>query len=192
LHSLCAQYNSLLESEKFQKELNEEYHDPVKSPLDAKARKKFKGHLFYPIDTTYCVEAEVIPMPGSSFFMMPTSSLIKKEYRIYANLKFTLHGHVFEIPVYQSKQLMATEKYKDYLFFPFTDLTNGTETYDAGRYIELSMPQQANTIILDFNKAYNPYCAYSNKYSCPVVPKENFINTEVRAGVRYSNKKKHK
>jgi uncharacterized protein (DUF1684 family) len=121
---------------------------------------------------------------------MPTSNFKTKEYRVYGKLKFTLKGKAFEIPVYQSQRHMNIEEYKDYLFFPFNDLTNGKSTYTAGRYIELRIPTEGNMIMLDFNQAYNPYCAYSDNYSCPVIPAENFIDLEINAGVAYSSKKK--
>ena len=78
---------------------------------------------------------------------------------------------------------MQQEKYRDYLFLPFTDNTNGEQTYTGGRYIDLSIPD-GDTIVVDFNKAYNPYCAYNKKYSCPIVPSVNNLDTEIRAGVK--------
>lgn len=83
---------------------------------------------------------------------------------------------------------MATVQYKDYLFFPFTDTTNGNETYDGGRYIDLRIPASGNEIIIDFNKAYNPFCAYSAGYSCPIVPAENNLDIPITVGVRYYKK----
>jgi len=185
-----AQSIQRVEFEKFQRELNEEYKSPEKSPLSEKDRKRFKKHSFFPFDSTYCVKAELIVTEAAPFFKMPTSSLKTKEYRVYGKLKFSLKGKAFEIPVYQSQQLMSTEEYKDYLFFPFNDLTNGKETYTAGRYISLYIPTGDNILVLDFNQAYNPYCAYSDKYSCPVVPAENYMDLEIPAGVKYSHKKK--
>ncbi|HEU5292436.1 MAG TPA: DUF1684 domain-containing protein [Cyclobacteriaceae bacterium] len=173
---------------KFQETLNTEYRDAKTSPLKGKALKKFKNHDFFPIDLQYHVEATLTRMTESSFFPMKTTSQVLKEYRIYGMLAFTLKGKKFEVPVYQSKMLMANEKYKNYLFFPFTDLTNGESSYGAGRYIDLRIPD-GNKIILDFNKAYNPYCAYSDGYSCPIVPADNHLDVEVLAGVRYSDKK---
>ena len=74
-------------------------------------------------------------------------------------------------------------EYQDYLFLPFTDSTNGNETYEAGRYIDLKMTDIAgNSVIIDFNKSYNPYCAYKSGYQCPVPPAENHLKTWVRAG----------
>ena len=78
---------------------------------------------------------------------------------------------------------MQQEEYRDYLFLPFTDKTNGSETYTGGRYIDLSIPE-GDTLEINFNKAYNPYCAYNPKYSCPIVPGVNALDTEVRAGVK--------
>lgn len=177
---------------KFQNELNKEYKDPKKSPLKGKDLKRFKRHEFFPIDLTYRVIATLSVTPESAFFQMPTSSEVFKDHRIYGILKFELLGKAFEIPVYQSKMLMAMPQYKDHLFFPFTDSTNSILTYGAGRYIDLQIPKEGNTIILDFNKAYNPFCAYSDGYSCPLVPKDNNIDMEILAGIKYvSKKKKH-
>ena len=81
-------------------------------------------------------------------------------------------------------------QYKNHLFFPFTDLTTGSITYGAGRYIDLTIPKSGNTIVIDFNKAYNPFCAYSDGYSCPLVPADNNLDTEILAGVKFIGKKK--
>lgn len=172
---------------KFQETLNHEYRDAKTSPLKGKALKKFKKHDFFPIDLEYRVEAILTRTDESLFFPMKTTSQAFKEHRVYGMLAFTLKGKTFEVPVYQSKMLMATAQYKNYLFFPFTDLTNGETSYAAGRYIDLIIPV-GNKIILDFNKAYNPFCAYSDGYSCPIVPAENHLDVEVQAGVRFSDK----
>jgi len=189
-HCAVAQTDSaLLEISKFQEALNSEYRDAKTSPLKGKALKRFKKHEFFPVDLQYRVEATLTVTDAASFFPMQTSSQVPREYRTYGTLKFTLQGKMFEVPVYQSKMLMAIDKYKNYLFFPFTDLTNGKLTYTAGRYIELSIPTKGNTIILDFNQAYNPYCAYSDGYSCPIVPSDNDLDVEILAGVKYVGKK---
>jgi uncharacterized protein (DUF1684 family) len=103
-------------------------------------------------------------------------------------LDFEIDGQKFSIPVYQSKDLLNNPVYKDYLFFPFTDLTNSEGTYGGGRYIDLRIPKEGLEMVVDFNRAYNPYCAYSAKYSCPIVPSENHINMVVKAGVRLEAK----
>ena len=173
---------------KFQESLNKEYRDAKTSPLKGKALKKFKHHDFFPVDLQYRVEATLRRTDESSFFPMKTTSQVLKEHRIYGMLTFTLQGKQFEVPVYQSKNLLTKEAYKTYLFFPFTDLTNGESSYGAGRYIDLRIPE-GNTIIVDFNKAYNPFCAYSDGYSCPIVPADNHLDVEVLAGVRFIDKK---
>jgi len=187
--TIAQQDSAVQEILKFQEELNKEYRDAKTSPLKGKALKKFKKHDFFPIDLQFRVEATLAVTTESTFFSMKTSSQVLKDYRIYGMLSFMLKGKEFEVPVYQSKMLMSVEKYKNYLFFPFTDLTNGNLTYAAGRYIELSIPQQGNKLTLDFNQAYNPYCAYSDGYSCPIVPADNHLDIEVLAGVMESGKK---
>jgi hypothetical protein len=77
---------------------------------------------------------------------------------------------------------MKTPLYRDYLFIPFTDLTNSNETYGGGRYIEAKIPVEGELLELDFNKCFNPYCHYSTGYNCPVPPRENFLNTKIEAG----------
>jgi uncharacterized protein (DUF1684 family) len=172
---------------RFQEELDNEYADPQHSPLGPKAAKKFKGHAFFPVDLSYRVLAKLLPTPTTTFFDMKTTTSRFAEMRIYGYLVFELQGKSFNVPVYQSKSL-KTSDYDDHLFFPFHDLTNRTATYPGGRYIDLHIPKTGEQIVLDFNQAYNPYCAYSERYSCPIVPKENFLNILVKAGVMYGKK----
>ena len=82
---------------------------------------------------------------------------------------------------YQGEALSKTDEYKDYLLIPFTDTTNGKETYGGGRYIDFAIPA-SEMVTLDFNLAYNPSCAYSSRYSCPIPPRENRLKAEIRAG----------
>lgn len=175
-------------AEEFQRDLNKEYKDPKKSPLEPKARKRFKGHNFFPIDARFRVEAELNLTESTPFFQMKTTTDRLPRYRKYGYLSFSIDGIDYQLPVYQSQDLMRMQGYEGYLFLPFTDLTNGSESYSGGRYLELRVPKEGNTVLVDFNMAYNPYCAYNHNYSCPVVPPENHIDTHVRAGVRFSKK----
>lgn len=181
----------LAEIKKFQDELNRDYRSKETSPLDAKSRKHFKAHTFFTVDLKYRVTATLRISESEPFFQMKTSSLATRQYRVYGILEFTLEDRKFEIPVYQSKQLMTMKGFEDHLFFPFTDLTAGEQTYTGGRYIDLHIPKDGNTIVVDFNQAYNPYCAYKTKmqYSCPVVPAENNLDIEILAGIMYTPKK---
>jgi uncharacterized protein (DUF1684 family) len=175
---------ALEEIKKFQVELNKEYTTPESSPLEPHDLKNFKSHDFFEINLKFRVTA-ILTKEVGEFFEMKTSTAKTKLYRQYGKLSFTIDGRQLILPVYQSKDLMNTEKYADYLFFPFTDVTNGETSYAAGRYISLYLPKEGNEMILDFNQAYNPYCAYSKKFSCPVVPRENDLAIKIEAGVRY-------
>jgi uncharacterized protein (DUF1684 family) len=96
---------------------------------------------------------------------------------------FNLKGNAYRLNVYQNQDLMKKEGFEDYLFLPFLDDTNGEESYGGGRYIDLGIPE-GDEVVIDFNKAYNPYCAYNEKYSCPIVPRENYLDLKVEAGVK--------
>lgn len=114
---------------------------------------------------------------------MKTTTERTPMYRVYGVITFTLNGKEHQLNIYQNLGLLNDEEYKDYLFLPFLDDTNGESTYGGGRYVESSIPD-GDTIVIDFNEAYNPYCAYNKKYSCPIVPRVNYVETEVKAGVK--------
>lgn len=171
----------------FQKELNAEYRNPETSPLPDRYRKDFVSLDFFEPDTTYQVLARLVRSPEALPFDMPTTTDRLSRERKYGTLFFELHGQPLSLEVYQNMDLMLQEGLEDYLFLPFTDTTNGTETYSGGRYIDLRIPE-GETLLLDFNKAYNPYCAYNAKYSCPIVPSVNQIPMAVRAGVKAFHK----
>ncbi|MGB5819744.1 MAG: DUF1684 domain-containing protein [Saonia sp.] len=167
----------------FQKELDKAFKDPETSPLPDRYRKDFKGLNFFESDTNYRIMAKLVRTPDAIPFMMPTTTDRKSAEVVYGIAHFQLNGKPYQVEVYRSPELQQKEKYKDYLFLPFLDETNGTETYSGGRYIDLSSPE-GDSIQIDFNKAYNPYCAYNKKYSCPIVPKVNLLDTKVLAGVK--------
>lgn len=167
----------------FQEELDESFKDPETSPLTDKHRKDFEGLDFFEPDTSYIVKALFERTPDAVPFFMPTTTDRKTEEVLYGIARFTLNGAEHQLEVYQSLELLDQEEYEDYLFLPFMDVTNGEETYGGGRYIDLSIPE-GDTLVIDFNKAYNPYCAYNKKYSCPLVPRQNYLRTKVRAGVK--------
>ena len=176
------------EVREFQKELNISYLDPEESPLPPKARKKFRGHEFYPIDEKFSVTARLKKAINPEIFKMRTSTSRLPTYEKYGVATFEIEGVEYSLTIYLSRETQQKEEYKDYLFLPFTDLTNGTETYAGGRYIDLRTPPSGDTIVIDFNKAYNPYCAYSPMYSCPVPPAENNLDVGITAGVKLADK----
>lgn len=171
----------------FQKELNQSYSDSKESPLPPKERKKFKGHDFYPANEKFRVTAKLNKAINPVLFQMQTSTSRLPTYEKYGVATFEIDGIEYSLTIYLSRETQQKEEYKDYLFLPFTDLTNGTETYSGGRYIDLRIPS-GDTIVIDFNKAYNPYCAYSSMYSCPVPPAENNLDVSITAGIKLASK----
>ena len=172
------------DTKRFQKELISEYQNPSTSPLSSKAKKTFKGIHFYAIDTKYAVNAKFVRTLNEKPFQMTTSSGMRKTYVKYAEVIFTLDEKEYKLNVYQSQDLLQSPEYKDYLFIPFTDATSGDETYEGGRYIDLNIPK-GDHIIINFNEAYHPYCAYTEGYNCPIPPAENTLPVKVEAGVRF-------
>lgn len=180
----CAQDKQpILGETEWQKEMNAEYKDASTSPLKEKDRSDFKSLDFFKFDSTYVVTATLKRTPNTEWFKMKTTTSRESEERIFGILTFQLKGKTFSLNVYQGKELMKDEDYKDYLFLPFLDNTNGDTTYGGGRYIDLRIPE-GDTLEIDFNKAYNPYCAYNERYSCPIVPRENYLDTNIEAGVK--------
>jgi len=171
------------EVNKFQTELNDEFLNPESSPLNEKQMKKFKGHFFFAIDQDYKITAEFIKSTEIFTLQMKTSTSRLPTYDKYGVAKFTLNGKQYQLTLYQSHRLRESEKYKNYLFLPYTDLTNGFESYGGGRYIDLTIPED-NQIVIDFNKSYAPSCAYNHDYSCPVPPEENHLDIRIEAGVK--------
>lgn len=170
-------------AEAFQKNLNEEFADAKKSPLTEEDRLAFSELDFFPIDENFIVEAKFIKSTNEKSFAMKTTTDRAPLYVKYGEISFNLYGEKFKLNVYQNLELIKKPGFKKHLFLPFSDLTSGNETYIGGRYIDMEIPK-GKTIIIDFNQAYNPYCAYNYKYSCPIVPLENDLATHINAGVK--------
>jgi uncharacterized protein (DUF1684 family) len=171
------------ENIKYRAELDNSYSDITTSPLKDKDRKKFIGHSFFDVDVNYRVVATIEKTPTARAFKMRTTSNRIHEYVKYGILTFVINGVTLRLSAYQSVSHKKSKNYKNYLFLPFKDRTNSHETYGGGRYVDLEVPENGEeSIVLDFNKAYNPYCHYNSEYSCPLVPRENHLLAEVRAG----------
>ncbi|WP_313376434.1 DUF1684 domain-containing protein [Chishuiella sp.] len=171
---------------KYQTELAQSYTNPDTTPLVDEERINFHGITFFPINEKYTVKAKFTPIQDGKVIPFPTSSKKIKHYKEYGTVEFIVDGQSQKLTVYQSSPIM--EKYKDSLFLPFMDETNGVTSYGGGRYLDLStndLGNKSTTIILDFNKAYNPYCAYSKHYNCPIPPANNVLDIEINAGVSY-------
>lgn len=168
----------------FQSELKTEYDNPNTSPLTTKAKKTFTGIHFFPFAEKYVVNARFVRTPKEKPLQMSTSSGMRKTYIKYAEVFFVLDKKEYKLNVYQSQDLLLSADYKDYLFIPFTDATSGKETYEGGRYIDLNIPE-SDHVFINFNKAYHPYCAYTEGYNCPLPPAENKLTVKIEAGVRF-------
>lgn len=167
----------------FQQQLVSEYKDPATSPLPEKDLADFRGLDFFPVDSNYFVLARFVRTENEKAFKMKTSGPRTPEYVKYGELHFTLNGKALKLNLYRNIELSKKEAYRNHLFLPFSDLTNGKESYIGGRYIDMTVPE-GDSAGIDFNQAYNPYCAYSPDYSCPIVPLENDLDVEIRAGVK--------
>jgi uncharacterized protein (DUF1684 family) len=188
LITACSQDElALAEIKKFQDALNQQYKSADQSPLELKDRKRFKKHDFFKADLNYRVVAKLDRNVSAEILQMKTSTARMANYKKYAIATFQLEGQAYSLTLYQSMDLSKSPDYKDYLFVPFLDKTSGEESYGAGRYMDLRTTD-ADEIVIDFNQTYNPYCAYSNRYSCPRVPEENNLGVAIRAGIRYTAK----
>lgn len=161
---------------------DKEFRDRSTSPLKAGDVAAFDGLRYFPADPGFRVTAELTRTEDEKYFQMPMSSGTSRRFVKYGILSFKLAGKPYTLSVYQPETRARRPEYADLLFIPFRDQTNGTETYGAGRYIDIRAPK-GSQVTLDFNLAYNPNCAYgSTEYSCPVPPRANFLGLRVTAG----------
>ncbi len=166
-----------------------EFTDHPRSPISA-ADTGFID--FFPPNHSWLLKAHFTATYDSKPFELPTYSGQTRTYKKYGTLDFDHKGTHFTLSIYQNLSLMKDSAYKNYLFLPFTDLSNGESTYEGGRYLDFSIPDiQNNTLHVDFNKCYNPYCAYSDGYNCPVPPAENRLKIEIPAGEKKFLKKRN-
>lgn len=168
----------------------QEYKDDFLKNPNSPLKQADLAYLdFYDVDSTFKVKSSFMKTTDKATFKMPTSDGKQKEYFKYGTLTFTLKGQIQQLNVYRSLALMKMPQYKNYLFVPFKDQTNGTETYGGGRYLDLQTTDiQADTLVLDFNKVYNPYCAFANGYSCPISPQDNHLKIGIEAGEKIFRK----
>lgn len=181
--TLIILFNLLAKSQSSYTDSLQSYQLNYKKDLYSIIQKDTEYVKFYGVDSNYKVVAKLTRLSGQSFFSMPTSGKAKDAVR-FATASFTLNGKEFTLQAYQLKVLLASDKYKDDFFIPFTDSTSGIETYGGGRYLDFTLKdiRPDSTLVIDFNKAYNPYCAFRTGYNCPIPPKENDLPASVRAG----------
>jgi uncharacterized protein (DUF1684 family) len=143
------------------------------SPLDQEQRRDFKGLNYYPENPDLRFIIEVIPFQEQKEVQIQTSSGEVDRYLRHGKFKFFVGGEEAELTLFMSAD--------GHPFLPFVDATSPDETYGAGRYLEVEFLDN-NRYLVDFNLAYNPWCAYSPYYSCPLPPDENCLKVSIRAG----------
>ena len=180
------------ELQQYQYQQNLRFHNRETSPLTASDFKTFKALDFYTINAKYRVTATLKKEANPILFEMPTTTNRKALYIRYGTLTFNIDGQEHTLYVYQNKDFDRDIQYKNYLFLPFRDATSGVDSYGGGRYIDLLTTDEKpdGTMVIDFNKSYNPYCVYNPDFSCPITPKENTLAVAIKAGVKDYKAKK--
>jgi uncharacterized protein (DUF1684 family) len=185
-YSCSSKKRPILGESKYQIALNSVFKDASISPLKKKDLKNFNGLAFFPIDSSFIVKATFTKKENATSFVMKTTTDRIALYKEYGVVNFLLKGKNYEMTIYQSDEDSQNEKRKNRLFLPFTDATSGNESYGGGRYMDLMTTDidEDQTIEINFNNTYNPYCVYNEKYSCPLTPRKNHVDTEITAGIK--------
>jgi uncharacterized protein (DUF1684 family) len=153
------------------------------SPVVPEQRASFAPLAYFGIDETYRVPAALQLAPSDDVLEMPTSTGLRRQMRRVGSLAFTLKGQPHTLTAFVD----AAQPDMRRLFVPFGDLTNGTETYTGGRYLDLDRTA-SGVYDLDFNRAYFPFCYYNPAYDCPLPPRENRLKAAIRAGEKMASK----
>ncbi len=169
------------EIEKIRAEKNAAYNDSLQSPLNPIHFKEFTGLDYFAVDPKFRIEGTLELTPEEKPFEMTTSTKRLPVYRKYGNFHFKIKGKKFVLGVFQNMDFINDSAYRNHLFIPFQDLCSSKEAYGGGRYIDILIPETEN-VVVDFNLAYNPYCAYDDRWSCVIPPPENFLETKILAG----------
>lgn len=146
-------------------------------PVPEGKKDEFLPLAYFAVDPDYNVPGVLRPSPDSPTLMMPTSTGQQREMRRVGLLEFTLRGQPLKLTAFVEVGAQDLNR----LFVPFTDMTSGTETYPAGRYMDLDRTA-TGVYEVDFNYAYHPYCYFNESYDCPFPPAENRLKVPIRAG----------
>jgi uncharacterized protein (DUF1684 family) len=161
----------------FREKKNRFFKEDTQSPLNESDRKKFKGLIYYPIDLKYSIIGSIEKNPTEPkpvYIILPTNKEMGRKYVKYGRFKYKWEGKEYILQIY--RPLGGGE-----LFLPFKDKTSGTETYPKGRYLYIE-PMLGGKVLIDFNRAYNPFCQFNEKYTCPFAPEENWLDIAIRVG----------
>ncbi len=160
----------------------DQYFKAAKSPLSETEKASFNNLPYYDIDLKYLIDAKVEQIENPDTIKLNTNTGEIRDYLRFAKLHFSVNDTVCSLVVYKS--INAADIH---YFLPFKDYSNGYGSYSAGRYLDLNEPGR-ESYALDFNLSYNPYCAYSEAYSCPIPPFENHLKVAIFAGVKHEEK----
>ncbi len=178
-------YVSGIQKERDQKDI--EMLTDEKSPIPDEEKATFEKLNYYKPKPEYRIVTSFKRFDQASRFLMKTTTERLPEYSLYGVVNFKLKGKEYSLNVYQNIELVKKPGYEKHLFLPFNDETNGKETYGGGRFLDLSETGE-DTLVIDFNLAYNPYCAYNHKYSCPIPPEDNNLEVKIEAGEKIWHK----
>lgn len=162
----------MTELDAFRVEKDEFFGSHPQSPLTREQKQDFHGLQYFPENDSLRLEVKVDEFENKQTFEMQTSTGDVQIYEKFGKFRFEVDGEEAELTIYQSQHGF---------FLPFVDTLAGKETYPAGRYLEPE-PLPGGHFIVDFNIAYNPYCAYNEMWSCPITPAENRLKVAIRAG----------
>jgi uncharacterized protein len=156
---------------------DQQFRDASDSPVPKDKRDALLPLRYFPVDPSYSVPAALKLADDRPVFEMPTSTGALRKMQLVGLLEFTLEGEPRSLGAFVED---GTRQIRN-LFVPFADMTTGTETYSAGRYLDIE-PTTTGYYMIDFNRAYNPYCAYNAAYECPFPPPSNRLKVAIRAG----------
>jgi uncharacterized protein (DUF1684 family) len=162
------------ELQEFRAEKDDFFKRDHRAPLTTEQQRKFEGLAYFPDNPSLVIKAKIDRHVEPGVIRMETTKGGEQAYRRYGAVRFEVDGQATEVTVYEP------ESGGHELFLPFRDTTSGGESYGAGRYLDLHA--HGDEIVIDFNYAYNPYCAYNPEWSCPLPPAENWLKVPIRAG----------
>ncbi|WP_187263076.1 DUF1684 domain-containing protein [Pontibacter beigongshangensis] len=149
------------------------------TPFESEDRQKFRNLVYYEPNTAYRIKADVKRLEKQDTLHMPLTDGNTEAYLRYAIATFKLEGQPQQLTLYKK---IAKGEEEETFFVPFTDKTNGFDTYGGGRYLDIPFKEDPKTVLLDFNRAYSPFCAYNPEYVCPVPPRDNHLPVAIPAG----------
>jgi hypothetical protein len=171
----------LKQIEMMRREKDHWFQEDPSSPIPHALRGKFEGLAYFPADPKFRVRAKFLKAPNAERIVLATSKGVPRDMIRYGTFEFEIDGVPLRLSAYKSVARPGHYHESESLFVPFRDATSGKETYGAARYLDIE-EEPGDEYVIDFNLAYNPYCAYSEDYVCPFPPRENWLSFPIRAG----------